>query len=203
MRVLLDDRPCPSDATTIGEAVAAAADLAEKDGLLVVEVRVDGAALSEQELQAPDRLEAIAEEVQLVTTTIEALLRETFLHAAEALVEADSVQRSAAELVQSGRTAEGMTALLSALETWGGIRDAVVKGLALAEISPDDVVVDDHRLPDAITGLQDRLAALKAAMIASDVSATCDCLLYDLPESTRDWSIILAGLARRFSTSDA
>ena len=37
MRVLLDERTCPSEATTIGEAVAAAADQAEKDGLLVVE----------------------------------------------------------------------------------------------------------------------------------------------------------------------
>ena len=203
MRVLLDERTCPSEATTIGEAVAAAADQAEKDGLLVVEVRVDGTALTEQELQTPERLEAIAEEVQLVTTTIEALLRDTFLHAAEALVEAESVQRSAAELVQAGKTSEGMTALLSALETWGGIREAVVKGLALAEITPDDVVIDECRLPDAITGLQDRLGALKAAMVAEDVSATCDCLLYDLPESTRDWSIILAGLARRFSSQDA
>ena len=199
MRVMLDDQTCPTTATTIGEAVAAAANQAEKDGRLVVEIRVDGTTLSDQDLQTPDRLQAVAEEVQLITTTIGTLLRDTFLHAAEALVDADATQRSAAELVQSGQTADGMRALLSALETWGGIRDAVVKGLALAEVSPDDVVIGDQRLPDAISGLQDRLGALKSAMVAEDISATCDCLLYDLPQSTRECSVILAGLAQRFA----
>ena len=35
-------------------------------------------------------------------------------------------------------------------------------------------------------------------MAAEDIAATCDCLLYDLPESTREWTTILAGLAKRF-----
>ena len=199
MRVLLDDQNCFIDVNTIGEAVAAAADAAEQAGRLVVEVRVDGDSLSDEELQEPGRLEATAEEVQLLTTTMNILLRETFLHAAQALLEADAVQRNAAELMQGGQAAEGMQSLLGALETWSGIRDAVVKGLGLADVNPEEIVVNDVRLPDAIGGLQIRLGALKAAMVAEDVAATCDCLLYDLPESTRDWHIILGGLAERFS----
>lgn len=200
MRVILDERKCPSEATNVGQAVADAADLAERDGRLVIEVLVDGRPLSETDLLERERLESAAEEVRLVTTTIHDLLRETFTQASQALSEADEIQRNAARLVQSGDTADGMSALLGSLETWGSIRDAVVKGLALADIAPEEVVIDDLRLVDAITRLQDRLGMLKNAMLSQDVSATCDCLLYDLPESTSEWSALLAGLAGRFSS---
>ena len=198
MRVLLDDQPCTTEVTTIGEAVAVAADAAEQAGRLVVEVRVDGTPLSEEELQEHGRLESGADEVQLLTTTMNALLGETFTHAAEALVEADAIQQQAAEQMQAGNPADGMQRLLEALEIWGGIRDAVVKGLALADISPEEIRIEEVGLPDAIGALQVRLGGLKAAMVAEDVAATCDCLLYDLPESTREWTTILAGLANRF-----
>ncbi|MDE0889975.1 MAG: hypothetical protein OSA40_11000 [Phycisphaerales bacterium] len=201
MRILLDEKPCDIQASSIGEAIAAAADAAERAGRLVVEVRVDGAMFSEDDLQASTRLAEMAEEVQMLTTTLEELLRDTFLQAAEALAEADTVQRVAAEALQQGKTAEGMQSLMSALETWAGIKDAVVQGLSLAEISLDEVVFEDVRLPDAITKLQDRLEKLKDAMVSKDISATCDCLLYDLPEATRDWRVILAGLADRFDAA--
>lgn len=199
MRVLLDDQPCSTSATTIGEAVAAAADAAEKAGRLVIEVLVDGSALSEEDLQEDGRLANSADEVQLLTTTMNELLRDTFVHAAEALGDADTVQKEAAEFIQSGRQNEGMQNLLTALETWGGIRDAVVKGLGLADISPENVTIEGIGLPDAIGRLQIRLGGLKEAMVAEDVSATCDCLLYDLPESTAEWRTILSGLAKRFT----
>ncbi|MDG2021827.1 MAG: hypothetical protein P8J59_07745 [Phycisphaerales bacterium] len=201
MRILLDENPCDIQANSIGEAIAAAADAAERAGRLVVEVRVDGAMFSEDDLQTGARLAEMAEEVQMLTTTLEELLRDTFLQAAEALADVDTVQRTAAEALQQSRTAEGMQSLMKSLETWAGIKDAVVQGLSLAEISPDQVAFEDVRLPDAIVSLQDRLEKLKEAMVTEDISATCDCLLYDLPEATRDWRIILTGLADRFDAA--
>ena len=58
-----------------------------------------------------------------------------------------------------------------------------------------------RRIYQGRTCLQDRLGKLKDAMVAEDTSAICDCLLYELPEATRDWRIILAGLAGRFDTA--
>jgi hypothetical protein len=100
--------------------------------------------------------------------------------------------------MQSGRAAEGMTSLMQSLEGWSGIRDAVVQGLSLAEIPTEDVEFDGVRLADAIVDLQKRLGRLKDAMVAEDVSATCDCLLYELPESTTAWRTLLDGLHHRF-----
>ena len=198
MRVLLDETPCDIQAKSIGEAIAAAADEAERTGRLVVEVRVDGTMLSEDDLQADAKLAEMADEVQMLTTTLDQLLRETFLQAAEAIAEVDTVQRTAAEALQQGKAADGMRSLMGALETWASIKDAVVQGLLLAEISPDEVGFDGVQLSEAIVILQDRLGKLKDAMVAEDTSAICDCLLYELPEATRDWRIILAGLAGRF-----
>ncbi len=198
MKVLLDQNPCDIEASNVGQAVAAAVGIAEQSGRLVVEVLVDGTALSEDELQETPRLEADATEVQILTTTMHALLRETFLEASEALDEAANSQRRAAELLQAGDSPAGMNELVGALETWTGIRDAVVKGLELAELDPQSIEVGDVPLVRGITDLQTCLASLKDSMIADDVAATCDCLLYDLPKVNETWSSLLAGLAERF-----
>ena len=115
MRVLLDETPCDIQAKSIGEAIAAAADEAERTGRLVVEVRVDGTMLSEDDLQADAKLAEMADEVQMLTTTLDQLLRETFLQAAEAIAEVDTVQRTAAEALQQGKAADGMRSLMGAL----------------------------------------------------------------------------------------
>ena len=201
MRILLDENPCEIPAGTVGEAIAIAAEAAEKAGRLVVEVRVDGATLTDEELQTTTRLQDAAEEVQMLTTTMEALLRDTFLQAAETLTAAEREQRLAAEAMQGGRAAEGMASLMQSLEGWSGIRDAVVQGLSLAEIPTEDVEFDGVRLADAIVDLQKRLGRLKDAMVAEDVSATCDCLLYELPESTTAWRTLLDGLHHRFEAA--
>ncbi|MHC4245894.1 MAG: hypothetical protein ACYSUU_03745, partial [Planctomycetota bacterium] len=71
MRILLDENPCEIPAGTVGEAIAIAAEAAEKAGRLVVEVRVDGAMLTDEELQTASRLQDAAEEVHMLTTTME------------------------------------------------------------------------------------------------------------------------------------
>ena len=201
MRILLDENPCEIPAGTVGEAIAIAAEAAEKAGRLVVEVRVDGAMLTDEELQTASRLQDAAEEVHMLTTTMETLLRDTFLQAAETLAAAEREQKIAAEAMQGGRAAEGMASLMQSLEGWSGIRDAVVQGLSLAEIPTEDVEFDGVRLTDAIIDLQKRLGRLKDAMVAEDVSATCDCLLYELPESTTAWRTLLDGLHDRFEAA--
>ncbi len=201
MRILLDENPCEITAGTVGEAIAIAAEAAEKAGRLVVEVRVDGAMLTDEELQTAARLEDPAEEVHMLTTTMETLLRDTFLQASETLAAAEREQQAAAEAMQGGRAAEGMASLMQSLEGWSGIRDAVVQGLSLAEIPTEDVEFEGIRLADAIVDLQKRLGLLKDAMVAEDVSATCDCLLYELPASTTAWRTLLDGLHRRFDAA--
>ena len=198
MKVLLDETPCEIDAANIGEAVAAVVGIAEQSGRLVVEVLVDGNALSEDDLQESTRLESKADEIQVLTTTMETLLHETFIEAVAALEGTAKSQTDAARLLQSGDASGGMNELVNALETWTGIRDAVVKGLELAELDPRGIDVDGIPLTKAISDLQGCLETLKNTMIADDLAATCDCLLYDLPPVNDAWSTVLAGLARRF-----
>ena len=164
----------------------------------MVEVVVDGTPLSEEDLQEAPRLEAAATEVQVLTTTMDVLLHETFPEADAALDGAAESQRRAAEMLQGGDTSGGMNELVNALETWTSIRDAVVKGLELADVDPGTVECDGRPLTSAIADLQGCLATLKDTMVADDLAATCDCLLYDLPTVNQTWSTVLKGLARRF-----
>ena len=67
--------------------MAAVVGIAEQSGRLVVEVLVDGNSLSEDDLQESTRLEANADQIQVLTTTMETLLHETFVEVSPAPIE--------------------------------------------------------------------------------------------------------------------
>ena len=66
MRVLIDNSPCAVDADSVGEAVAAAASVAEKSGRMIVEVIVDGDHWTEAQITSASCASQSAEEVVLV-----------------------------------------------------------------------------------------------------------------------------------------
>lgn len=198
MRVILDNQPCTIDATNLGEALAAASTLAEGQGRLVVEVLVDGALLSDAQLQDEDRLCGTARELELKTTTASALLKETFNQAAEAIADTARIQQHAAELLRSNQPSEGMQAIGTALNSWGEIHEATVKGLLLAGEEPEQLVVGKIAFVEANTSLQEQLSALREGIQAQDASAICDGLLYEFPRVCELWIELLQGLAERY-----
>ena len=200
MRVLLDNNPCPISPTSIGEALLAASDIAEGQGRLVIEVLVDGQPLTDNDLQQEDRLSESAQEVQLKTTTATDLLSETFANAAAAIHDAHTVHEQAADLIRSGKSAEGMHTLSSALSIWGEIHEAVVKGLALAGEDPDSLTIGEVRLTQASSSLQHILADLKNGIAIQDNSSICDCLLYEFPPVSSQWITLLEGLSKRYDS---
>lgn len=197
MRILVDDRELPVSAASIGAAVAAAADAVERSGRRVVDVEVDGEAWGEAELSSPDRLGGRAGEIRLTTIDPAQLLRETFQHAAAALVEAETAQRQAAKLLQGDRTREGLDELGSALSVWMNIRTAIEDGLAFAGLEPGEVESIQPGFEAALTELNERLVGVRDAMRGADTVALSDSLLYEFPTTTRRWAELLAGLARR------
>jgi hypothetical protein len=196
MRVLLDDRECPVRAHSVGTAVAAAAEIAERDGRRVVDVEVDGERWGETELNSPTRLAVLAGEVRLTTAAPAELLRETFVHAAQALLDAESLQRQAAKLIQGDQSKEGFDTLLEALSLWSTIQQATVQGLAFGGIAPSEVRTAQGSLEDAAGELNARLRSLRDAMQQGDSVAVCDCLLYEFPPTTKRWAELLAELAK-------
>ena len=198
MRVILDNQPCSIDASNLGEALAAASTLAEGRGRLVVEVLVDGALLSDAQLQDEDRLCGTARELELKTTTASALLQETFNQAAAAIADTARIQQHAAEMLRSGHSSEGMQALGTALNSWGEIHEATVKGLLLSGEEPDQLKIGKIAFVDANSSLQQQLSDLRAGIENQDASAICDGLLYEFPRVCEIWIELLQGLATRY-----
>ncbi len=197
MRTLLDDRICDIGAQSVGDAVAALATLAERDGRQIVDVSVDGEPWGDRELSSIDRLRSAAAEVRATSVLPSELVRETFLHAATALLEAEQLQRNAAKLIQADQTREGLDALMDALSVWINIHKATVDGVAFAKIDPRAVRTVEGTFDEAVGDLNVRLTSLRDAMQSNDTVAICDALLYEFPLTTKRWASLLAELARR------
>jgi hypothetical protein len=197
MRILLDDRDTGISATTIGEAVAGAATLAERDGRQVVDVYVDGEKWNEDELSSPDRLRQRAEEVRATSACPAELVRETFIQAAEALLDAERLQRDAAKLMRADSSKEGLDLLMQALGVWVNIHKATVQGIQFVQIDHRTVTTPEGTFDDAAADLNSKLITLRDAMKSGDSVAVCDCLLYEFPSTTKRWASMLTELARR------
>jgi len=195
MRILLDDHETTLKADTVGGALQEAATLVEKSGRLIVEVEVDGISWCEEDLANTEHIQRSASEIRLSTAHPAELLRDTFANAAEAVLNADDMQRNAAKLLQANRETEGMQALLEALAIWGSVQTAISRGLELGVISRDQVRTAGIDIDGAIAELDARLRSLREAMKSSDTTAVSDCLMYEFPATTKVFAQMLAATA--------
>jgi hypothetical protein len=195
MRILLDDRETTLRADTVGVALQEAATLAGQTGRMIVEIEVDGIAWCEEDLSRPEHTARGASEIRLSTAHPAELLRDTFAHATEAVLNAEEIQRAAARLMQSNREGEGMQKLLEALAIWGSVQTAVSRGLELGVLARDDAKSAGIDLDGAIAALDAQLRALRTAMQSQDTTAVSDCLMYEFPATTRRFAETLAALA--------
>ena len=195
MRILLDDRETTLRADTVGVALQEAATLAGQTGRMIVEIEVDGIAWCEEDLAWPEHTARGATEVRLSTAHPAELLRDTFAHATEAVLNAEEIQRAAAKLMQSNREGEGLQKLLEALAVWGSVQTAVSRGLELGVLTRDDVRAAGIDLDGAVAVLDAQLRALRTAMQSQDTTAVSDCLMYEFPATTKRFAETLAAMA--------
>lgn len=194
MRILLDDTPCDLKAKTVGEAIDAAAEVARRLGRLIIEVTVDDTLWAEVELSSPKHLEASAEVVRLTSAEPRQLVNEAFTDAADALADADELQKEAARLVQSDQYTVSMDKLNEALSIWLSVQEAIVKGSRIVGIDLDDVIVGERSINASIGRLNEWLLVIRNALTDSDQIALADTLLYELPEVVGEWQSILEHL---------
>ncbi len=194
MRILLDDTPCDLKAKTVGEAIDAAAEVARRLGRLIIEVTVDDTLWAEVELSSPKHLEASAEVVRLTSAEPRKLVNEAFADAADALADADELQKEAARLVQSDQYTVSMDKLNEALSIWLSVQEAIVKGSRIVGIDLDDVIVGERSINASISRLNEWLLVIRDALTDSDQIALADTLLYELPEVVGEWQSILVYL---------
>ncbi len=196
MRVFLDELDTGLSPANIADALAEAARLAEASERLVIDVSIDGVHWEEEDFDSPTLTARGASEVRLVTACRKELLRDIFLHAAEAVLNADEQQRAAAKLLQEDRAKDAYPALLEALNTWSQVQSAMAQGLSLGIVTRERAQAEGHSIDTAIQSLDAHLQTLKLAMSRQDHVAVSDCLLYEFPQTTRIFATMLAAFAK-------
>lgn len=186
MRVLLDGATILQHAGTLGEALDAAREAAERRGRVVVEVMLDGAPASGDDLSNAEALSrpATAKEASLVSAEPRDLVASTFEDAAAAMSDLRDTQRELALKIQQGRTGEATGALGEVFEVWEAARQALEQGAEMASID----LGSDGAAADMIAGLTERLREVVRAVEAKDWSALADELEYDLAEQADRWA---------------
>ena len=191
MRVLLDEVECDVAPQSVAEAIAAGAALAQDRGRTIADVFVDGTRWTDDRLAGPESANA-AEEVLLVTSDPAELVSQALADAAEALGDADTLQREAAELMQADQHVAAMDRLQPAIAIWQAVQQAVVKGAHLVGLDLDTIEVDGTPMKAAIDRLGERLRMIRSALAANDPVGLSDTLLYEMPEVVAEWRALLA-----------
>lgn len=199
MQVLLDGEQIVVDRATIAAALEAGKQAAERRHRVVVEAKVDGRTMSEQELATPTDTPTPGALVEFVSAEPHALVRVTLLELIPMLTEAASRQDQAASLITTGKLKEGLEKLGTAFEVWNAVQRAVGDGLQLLglEVGEVEVLIDGEST--AVASYIERLAAglneVKRALSAQDLSGLADVLQYDLKDEAVRWQGLLTALA--------
>lgn len=191
MRVFLDDQPCPNDAKTVGEAIAACATVAEQRGRYVVEVLVDGNHWTNEQLGSADLTSAVAGEVRTSSAEPVDLVAGTFQEAAEALDDAREIQNDAAALLQRDEQTQAMQRLGEAFTIWISVQQAVEQGSQLVGLDLDQLKVDNQPVQQIISELGEHLRSLRTQIESADHLGVADTLLYELPRVIDQWRGLL------------
>jgi hypothetical protein len=197
MRILLDESECDLQVDSIGEAIAAAAELAREDGRMVVEVVVDGRTWTASDLDSPELTTESADEVHLTTADPRQLVTSALADAVEALGRVLALQSDAAELLQGGNQATALQRLGEAVGLWLTVQQAIVQCSEIAGVNLDECSAAGRSAIELVEELGRHLGTLRDQLQAGDVSAVADTLLYDLPDVVEQWRELLAEMQRK------
>jgi hypothetical protein len=200
MRVLLDKTVCDVQVDSVEDAIAAAADLAQQRGRMIVEVIIDGRTWTQVDLADASSLSS-CEEVHLTSADPAELVAQTFSQAGDALREADQLQQTAAELIQADHMPQAMDKLSEALNIWSSVQQAVSMG---AEVAGLDLATEiaSAGLEGVIDRLNSHLKTIRTSLESRDPVGLADTLLYELPEMNVQWRGLLESLGRRVAENN-
>lgn len=203
MKIILDDTPLadpPADATTLAQAIAAAAERAASLDRVIVDVFADGRAVSADELDDEATMAHPCDEVRLTTAEPRAFVRVTMQDAADALDGARASQEKAAELVEAGSTTEAYEALETLLALWQSARQSLDQGAQLIGLDLSTLPFEHPDiLPEAIARLSAALEEVRRCVGAQDWAALSDVLLYDLDDLVGEWQKLLRDVAKHIA----
>ncbi len=191
----IDDQPSTIAAGSLRELLAAARDQLAPDGRVVVEVRVDGQAITGPALD-DDQPTNDASDIRVYSARPGDLVVGVLEEVRTGLAESQQHQRRAAELLQKDEPAEAMDLVRQSIDGWLQAQQAVGQSAQLLQIDLDQVRVDDQSVLERMNELIARLIELKDVVVANDFVALADVLTYEWPAITERWDAALGAIVK-------
>jgi hypothetical protein len=187
MTVFVDDQPAALTGQTLEALLAAARDHLAASGRVVVDVVMDGEALTETQLSQPEQVTTDGAEVRLYTADPAELAVDTLEQVKARLGEAAQMHERAAELLQQDQPSEGLQKVAEAIEVWLQTQQAVQHSGELLGLDLGQMSIDGRAMSDVTSDLAQQLRSLKDMLESGDTVALADALAYEWPETVQQW----------------
>ncbi|QOJ14791.1 MAG: hypothetical protein HRU75_09130 [Planctomycetia bacterium] len=169
---------------------------AERPGVLITRVAVNGTALCERTADAA-LAQALADEdcVEVETGSPGRVVSDALREVAATLGDAGRASPEAAQRLNSGEVAAAMQDIADLVGIWQSGRTAVSQAGALLQRDLADLELDGVCVGEHLNALIARLTEIRDAMIARDHVLLADLLHYEMPELCETWERVLNGIA--------
>jgi hypothetical protein len=194
MHALLD-QAVVGEAASVADALEAARQHAASRGRVIVEVKLDGVPLSNEQLDAPETAPAGAK-LECISADPRALVGQSFLQAADALDEARVLQGDAAGALMAGKVEEAFASLTEVISVWESVRRVVEQGPALVGVQAEELCPPGTDFAARTMQLGTALSAMKGSMVAQDWAGLADLLQVEMDEQAGVWTELLGAMGR-------
>ena len=198
MRVLLDGTKCMFSADSIASAIEQGVEQAHAQGRIVVQIDVDHQPMELEQLQDEAFTARNAEEVSITSLTEAELLLSSLDLGRSAIEVAQEHFNKAAQMIQSGNTSPGMNEMSQGIDLWKTVEETVFRE-AVVQIRNSEIQLE---LNTHVENLRKALETIQTSINAGDLVSLGDSLLYEFPDTSREWSEFL-GRCALLITEDA
>ncbi|MEM9296103.1 MAG: hypothetical protein AAGA57_09905, partial [Planctomycetota bacterium] len=166
----------------------------------VVEVQLDGQALTGEDLDDPARQSLDGRDLRLSSADATTLALTTLDQVRDRLSEARTLQAEAADLLRQDQAQDGLRKVGSAIEVWLQVQQAASQTAGLCNVDLDSLQHDGKTIPDSIQDLLEQLRELKGMIEAGDTVGLADALLYEWDGSVDRWTGVIDAVANRIQS---
>lgn len=191
MHVLLDGTKCTFAADSIAAAIEQAVEQAHALGRIVVQVDVDHQPMELEQLQDQAFTAGTADEISITSLTEAELLLSSLDLGRSAIEVAQDHFNKAAQMIQLGNTSPGMNELSQGIDLWKTVEETVFRE-AVVQIRNSEIQLE---LNTHVENLRKALETIQTSINAGDLVSLGDSLLYEFPDTSREWSDFLGRCA--------
>lgn len=191
MPVFVDEQSLPAQElglTTVGEVLTHL----RNDNRLVVSLLIDGKQPCEI---GPVRRSPVTNKTLYIETARSAdIARQAIDEAQEQLGRTDPLRLGAAEMLEKNQISGAMDKLGAYFNLWQSVHESALKICQLLQLDLERTIVNSESIADRLAAFTAQLRQITQTLINRDFVSLTDQLLYEAPQTCRDWLDLLAEL---------